>query len=187
MYVPACCFRQRTYMLMGYSMRLELTRVWGLNDFQLVMGLYRGHPLFYLSTYFYPSLIFDMLLSLCMRVCKQLFFLCVCVWVRVLEIFVCLCMCASMVWNLLVTFFSNNFPLCIYIHIYVCSCIYIYVCVCVCVCVFEFEYFSLIFFFFCLFLFLFLFSKNVSEFITLGVFFKVLFSINSRLNFLSVV
>ena len=31
---------------MGYSMRLELTRVCSFNDFKLVMGLYRGHLLF---------------------------------------------------------------------------------------------------------------------------------------------
>ena len=34
-------------LLMGYSMRLELTSFCSLNDFQLVMGLYRGHPLFF--------------------------------------------------------------------------------------------------------------------------------------------
>ena len=47
---PARCFRQRTNMaqalLMGYSMRLELTPFCSLNDSQLLMGLYRGHPLF---------------------------------------------------------------------------------------------------------------------------------------------
>ena len=35
---------------MGYSMRLELIRVCSLNDFLLVMGLYRGHPLFFLNS-----------------------------------------------------------------------------------------------------------------------------------------
>ena len=30
-------------LCMGYSMRLEFTRVWSLNGFQLVMGLYSGH------------------------------------------------------------------------------------------------------------------------------------------------
>ena len=34
-------------LLMGYSMRLELIRVCGLNDFQLVIGLYGDHPLLY--------------------------------------------------------------------------------------------------------------------------------------------
>ena len=34
---------------MGYSMRLKLTRVCSLNDFQLVMGLYSGHPLVFLE------------------------------------------------------------------------------------------------------------------------------------------
>ena len=55
---------------MGYSMRLELTRVYSLNDFQLVMGLYRGHLLFFLKCVYlsllYPSLIFDMF---CLCVC----------------------------------------------------------------------------------------------------------------------
>ena len=54
---------------MGYSMRLELTRVCSLNDFQLVMALYRGPPLFSLQCVYlsllYPSLIFDMFLLLC--------------------------------------------------------------------------------------------------------------------------
>ena len=30
-------------------MRLELTSVCSLNDFQLIMGLYRSHPLFFLK------------------------------------------------------------------------------------------------------------------------------------------
>ena len=61
---------------MGYSMRLELTCVCSLNDFQLVMGLYRGHLLFSLECVYlsvlYLSLMFDMF-----------FVLCVCVYVRV--------------------------------------------------------------------------------------------------------
>ena len=59
-------------LLMGYSMRLKLTHVCSLNDFQLVMGLYRGFPLFFLECIYlsllYPSLIFDMCLSLCVLV-----------------------------------------------------------------------------------------------------------------------
>ena len=52
--LPSSCFRQRTYiwhkaLLMGYSMILELICVCSLNDFQLVMGLDRGHPLFFLE------------------------------------------------------------------------------------------------------------------------------------------
>ena len=51
---------------MVYSMRLELTCVCSFNDFLLVMGLFRGHPLFFLECVYlsllYPSLIFDMLL-----------------------------------------------------------------------------------------------------------------------------
>ena len=34
--------------LMGYSMRLEITCVCSLNDFLLVIGFYRGLPLFFL-------------------------------------------------------------------------------------------------------------------------------------------
>ena len=67
---PACCFHKRTYiaqgLVMGYSMRLELTHVCILNYFQLVMYLNRGHSLFFLEcVYFsllYPSLIFDIFL-----------------------------------------------------------------------------------------------------------------------------
>ena len=44
------------------------------SGFQLVMGLYRGHPLFFFEcVYFsllYPSLIFDIFLSLCVCVCE---------------------------------------------------------------------------------------------------------------------
>ena len=44
-------------------MRLELPCIFSLNGFQLVIGLYRGHPLFFLECiYFnllYSSLIFD--------------------------------------------------------------------------------------------------------------------------------
>ena len=73
-------------LLMGYSMRLELTRVCSLNDFKLVIGLYRGHPLFFLECiYFcllYTSLIFDMFLLLLLLLC-----VCVCVCVCVLEWF----------------------------------------------------------------------------------------------------
>ena len=106
-------------LLMGYSMRLELTRVCSLNYFQLLMSLYRSHPLFFLECVYlsllYPSFIFDMFLSLCVCVC-----VCVCVGV-VLDftnsyfssVCVCecgswtffVCMCGSVVWNLLVTIF----------------------------------------------------------------------------------
>ena len=36
-------------LLMEYSMRLDLSSVCSLNDFQLVVGLYRGHHLFFLE------------------------------------------------------------------------------------------------------------------------------------------
>ena len=56
-------------LLMGYSVRLELTRAYNLNDFQLVMGLYRGHPPFFFECVYlrllYPSLIFDVFVVVC--------------------------------------------------------------------------------------------------------------------------
>ena len=73
---------------MTHSIRLGLTR---LNDFQFVMSLYRGHPLFlfecvYLSL-LYPTLIFGMFLPLCVCVCWSDFgFLvcaCVVVWFEI--------------------------------------------------------------------------------------------------------
>ena len=54
-------------LLLGYSMRLELTLFRSLNVF-LLWVLYRGHPLFFLKSVYlnllYPSLMFDMFLSL---------------------------------------------------------------------------------------------------------------------------
>ena len=48
---PACCFHQRTFMAQeldnGYSMRLKLTLVNSLNDFQLVMVYMEVTPLFF--------------------------------------------------------------------------------------------------------------------------------------------
>ena len=59
---------------MGYSMKLELTCVYSLNDFQLVMGLDRCHLFFYLECVYlsllYPSMIFDKFLSFCVCVCE---------------------------------------------------------------------------------------------------------------------
>ena len=78
--------------LMTFSMRLELTCVFSLWDFQLVMGSYCCLPLFFLECIYlrvlYTSLIFDRFSSSCMCVCvcwsglwfhKRLFFLSVCV------------------------------------------------------------------------------------------------------------
>ena len=54
-------------LLIGYLMRLEVTRACSLKNFPLVMDLYRGLPLFFLECVYlfllYPSLIFDMFLS----------------------------------------------------------------------------------------------------------------------------
>ena len=89
---------------MGHSMRLELTRVCSLNDFQLVMGLFRGHPIFFLECVYlsllYPSLIFDMFLSLCLRVCVEVVLdftnsyfssVCVCVNLCLGDFLACVC------------------------------------------------------------------------------------------------
>ena len=51
-------------LLMGYSMRLELTHVCSLNGFQLAMGIYMSvTPLFFLECVYlsrlYPSFAFD--------------------------------------------------------------------------------------------------------------------------------
>ena len=64
-------------LLMGYLMRLELTLVCSLNDFQLVMGLCRGHLLFFLECV-YLSLLYPSLIGFCVCVC-----VCVCVCARV--------------------------------------------------------------------------------------------------------
>ena len=51
---------------MGYSIRLQLTLACSLNAFQLVVCLYRGHPLFFLECVYpgllYSALIYDMFL-----------------------------------------------------------------------------------------------------------------------------
>ena len=91
-------------LLMGYSMKLELTLVRCLNDFQLVMGLYRGLLLFFLECVYlsplYPSLIFDMFLPLFVYVCALEWF-----WISLTVIFplceclgvFCVRMCGSVV------------------------------------------------------------------------------------------
>ena len=90
---------------MGHSVRLELTCVSTLIHFQLVIGLYRGHPLFFLDCVYlsllYPSLIFDVFLScVCVCVCVLEWFFYFpnsylfsqCALVSVLEIFLCVYM-----------------------------------------------------------------------------------------------
>ena len=76
MFLAYCFVREHIWhkaLLMGHSMRLELTRVCSLHYFLLVMGLYRGYPLFFLEfvyiSLFYLSLIFDIFLSLYVCVC----------------------------------------------------------------------------------------------------------------------
>ena len=48
-------------LLIGYSMRLELTHVCSLNGFQLVMGLYGG----YSSLFFLEGVYVSLLLHIC--------------------------------------------------------------------------------------------------------------------------
>ena len=94
-------------LLMGYHIRLELKKVCSFNDFRLVMRLYSDDLFSLVRVYLsllYPSLIFDMFLSL--RVCvftlewfrisiTVIFPLCVheCVCLGDL----CVCMCGSVV------------------------------------------------------------------------------------------
>ena len=67
------CFREHIWhkaLLMGYSMRLELTRVCILYDFQLVMDLYGGYSFFLECVHvslLYPHwyLIFDKCVCVC--------------------------------------------------------------------------------------------------------------------------
>ena len=121
-------------LLIGYSMRLELTRVCSLNDYQLVMCWYRSLPLFFLEWVYlsllYPHLVFDVF---CLCVCVLEWFWItltvifpLCVWVCVLGIFR-VCMCVS-VRKLLVTFFLIVF-FGVYIYTYKCMfvCVYIYI------------------------------------------------------------
>ena len=49
--------RENIYGTRPCLLRIELTRVCSLNEFQLVMGLYRGHPLFFLECV-YSNLLF---------------------------------------------------------------------------------------------------------------------------------
>ena len=136
---------------MRYSMRVELTRVCSLNGFQLVMGLYRGHSLFFFECvlplsalplldiwYVFVVVCAFVRAFVCMCIGVLLdyintYFSSVCVSVCLGDF--CVCMCGSVVWNLLVTIFSNNLYL--YISRYLCMFVYIYMCVCVCVCVFP--------------------------------------------------
>ena len=76
-------------LLMGYSIRLELTLVRSLNVFPFGCGfLKKGHPLFFLDCVYlsllYPSLIFDMFLLLLLLLCVCVY-VCVCARTRVLE------------------------------------------------------------------------------------------------------
>ena len=141
---PACCFRQRTYVVQGLVNGVHNeTLVSSLNDLWLVRWVYIGviHPLswsVFTLVCFYP-LWYLICLSLCVCVCvcalplewfwvSLTFFssvcvcVCVCVWVSLGEI-----LCVGLRGF---RFTGSSFSFfCICIHIS----IYIYVCVCVCV------------------------------------------------------
>ena len=55
---PACCFALHIAFLIGFSMRLELSRVCSLNGFQLVIGLYRGHSSLFLRVCLIGSILY---------------------------------------------------------------------------------------------------------------------------------
>ena len=88
-------------MLIGHTLKLELTRVWVWMSVQLVMGLYRGHSSLFLRdpSLLYPSFVLDIWYVMHLSgfgFHLQLFFLCVCVcvWICVLRSFcVCVCVC----------------------------------------------------------------------------------------------
>ena len=70
-------------LLMGYSIKLEFTRVCSLNGFHLVMGLYRVHSCLFLRDSYisllYLSLVFDIWYVFLVVVCVCV---CVCEWFR---------------------------------------------------------------------------------------------------------
>ena len=150
----ACCFRHWTYLAqglvnavfnetwtnsrskfecfsVGYGFYIEVILSFSLSVFTLVCFT----PRWYL-------ICFSRCVCVCVCVCVGVvlgftnrYFSSLCVWVCVLGIF--LCMCRSVVLNLLVTFFLIVF---VYVYVYTCLCmfvcIYIYIYMCVCVCVF---------------------------------------------------
>ena len=83
-------------LLMGYSMRLELTCVCNLNGFQLVMGFYEGRCFFFECislSLLYPSFTFDIWYIVCVwgewfRISLIVIFFSVCMWMCVLRFFV---------------------------------------------------------------------------------------------------
>ena len=108
---------------MGYSMRLELTRVCSLNGFQLVMGLYGGHSSLFLWVFIlvcftsHLPLISDTFFFFVVCVCVYVwvfsdftysYFFSMGVWMCVLRFCVCVCVCVcvfvfvcgSVVWNI---------------------------------------------------------------------------------------
>ena len=143
---PACCFRQRTYMAQGLVNGV-LNKIWThscsqFECFSFGYGFYIEDFLsFSLSVFTLDCLTFIWyvyVVCVCVCVCALQWFgvlltviFLLCVWVCVLGIF--LCMCGSVVLNLLVIFFSNSF-LSVYMYTHICVCMCVCVCVCLCVC-----------------------------------------------------
>ena len=133
-YIRVCFYlvvfvREHTWhkaLLMGYSMRLEFIRVCNLNDFLLVMGLYRNHHLFFFRVC--PALpLIDIwyVLSLCVCVWVLEWFwislsyfspMCVCVSMRRRNfVRVCVCVCVVVYFEIYRKLFLS-----VYIYIYIC-------------------------------------------------------------------
>ena len=101
-------------------MKLELFCICSLNDFQLLMGLYRGHPLFFLECIYlsllYSSLTFNVFFIVC----------------------VCVCVCVGVVWD-----FTNSY----FYSVFMSVCLgdfFLGVCMCICGLKFTGNYFLLI-------------------------------------------
>ena len=150
---PSWCFYQRTCMAQGLVNGVfneSWTHSWlQFEWFSVGYGfLWRSFFSFSLSVFtlvcFTPHLflIFDMM-CVCVYVCVGVFW--ISLTVIFFSVFVCLeipsptmCMCGSMVWNILliIIFFTNNFCIyiCMYVYIYIYIYIYIGMFVSICVC-----------------------------------------------------
>ena len=122
---PGWCFHHQAgnihlwhkVMLMGYSVRLELTRVCSLNGFQLVMGFMNTGPSFFLEcvsfSLLYPTFTFDIWYVVCV---------CLLEWFRIsLIVIFSLCICERV---------SSDF-------------LYIYICLFPFVCVYDSSFIQL--------------------------------------------
>ena len=151
-------------LLMWYSMRLELTRVCILNDFQLVIGFfYEGRSFLLLEcislNLLNPSFTFD-ICTVCVCVCVcvlewfrisliviVIFSLCVCVCVCVLEWFrisliiifsLCVCVCVYECLDIFWVYIYIYIYIYIYMYVYTFVCLFPFVCVCTTYVIFNF-------------------------------------------------